>query len=362
MRNFVLAGGALIATTDDTNHTMVDAFGLTQGDFEAIPSENVITEAGHPIADGPFGHVTGYSGYSLAGHYPSLGPYAHEVGRYADRPGTTLAVIERGVLGPGSGPVIFVADIDVFTDHAYAALNATLIKNIFAFAVREPMRPALTIGDVTRAEGDAGTTSFELPVTLTSSTAPADVHWSTAPGTAAEGEDFAAANGDLHFEPGETTKTVTVEVVGDTVIEPDEDFVVNLSSPSGARRDLPAGQGDDRKRRHGHEPHGDQARRQRRRWHEDCRGLHRAREGGRRRTSPEARSPGPSWAPPTRSPLAPTRSARTRTAATRPPLAATATRAAPSRSPPASTPRARSPTTTYRPIPRAARCGRGGCS
>ena len=32
LRAFVLAGGTLIATTDDSGHTMVDAFGLTQGD------------------------------------------------------------------------------------------------------------------------------------------------------------------------------------------------------------------------------------------------------------------------------------------------------------------------------------------
>ncbi|HET8756141.1 MAG TPA: choice-of-anchor Q domain-containing protein, partial [Solirubrobacteraceae bacterium] len=43
LRQFVLDGGTLIATTDDTGHTMVDAFGLEQADGAGNPTENVIT-------------------------------------------------------------------------------------------------------------------------------------------------------------------------------------------------------------------------------------------------------------------------------------------------------------------------------
>jgi subtilase family serine protease len=38
----------------------------------------------------------------------------------------------------------------------------------------------------------------------------------------------------LTFTPGQTSKTVTVNVTGDTVVEPDETFFVNLSAASGA--------------------------------------------------------------------------------------------------------------------------------
>ena len=234
LRSFVLGGGTVIATTDDVGHSMVDAFGLTQGDGSGSPTPNVITEPAHPIASGPFGAVTEYSQFALTGHYPSLGSHAHEVGRYAAGPGTTLAVIERGALGVGSGAVVFVADVDVFSNDG-AGVNADLIKNIFAFVARESARPALAIGDVTKAEGDAGTTTFELPVTLSSGGGPVNVHWATAPGTATEAEDFTAASGNLNFAAGETTKSVTVAVAGDTVPESDEDFVVNLSAASGAR-------------------------------------------------------------------------------------------------------------------------------
>jgi hypothetical protein len=129
--NFVLGGGTLIATTDDTAHTMVDAFGLTQGDGGGVPP-NQITDLDHPIADGPFGTVATYEQFFLTGHYPTIGS-AHEIGENVN--GTTIAVIERGELGPGSGAAIFVADVDVFSSSGGAEVNETLIKNIFAFAL-----------------------------------------------------------------------------------------------------------------------------------------------------------------------------------------------------------------------------------
>ena len=147
LRAFVLAGGTLIATTDDSGHTMVDAFGLTQGDGGGNPTPNTITDTGHPIAGGPFGTVTAFNQYQATGHYPSLGQDAHEVGRNAD--GTSLAVIERGRLGPGSGAAIFVADVDVFSSSVFggATVNATLIKNLFAFATGQSAQPTPPIVD-----------------------------------------------------------------------------------------------------------------------------------------------------------------------------------------------------------------------
>jgi hypothetical protein len=137
LRDFALGGGTLIATTDDTAHTMVDTFGLTQGDGSGFPTLNTITNTAHPVAGGPFGAVTTFNQYFNTGHYPSLGPDAVEVGRNAQ--GTSLAVIDPGVLGPGSGAVILVADVDVFSNgnaapNGGAVVNERLIKNIFAFA------------------------------------------------------------------------------------------------------------------------------------------------------------------------------------------------------------------------------------
>jgi hypothetical protein len=234
LRAFVLGGGTLIATTDDTGHTIVDLFGLTQGDGGGNPTPNTITNPGHPIANGAFGAVTTFNQYAATGHYPTLGPDAVEVGRNAQ--GTSLAVIERGKLGPGSGAAIFVADVDVFSDHGGATENATLIKNLFAFAAGEGPLPALTVGDAAGAEGNAGGRVFTFTVTLSAPSSRAvRVSYATADGTASAPSDYAAAAGTVEFAPGETSKPVSVTVNGDTTVEADERFSLNLSSPSGAR-------------------------------------------------------------------------------------------------------------------------------
>jgi ribosomal protein L24E len=92
----------------------------------------------------------------------------------------------------------------------------------------------LSIVGATTVEGDS-----TKPLTFTVSLAvpqnnTASVNWSTADGTATAGSDYQAAGGTLVFAPGETVKTIAVNVLGDFAKEPDEQFLVNLSSPVNA--------------------------------------------------------------------------------------------------------------------------------
>lgn len=66
------------------------------------------------------------------------------------------------------------------------------------------------------------------------STEPVSVGYSTADGTATAGSDYQATSGTLTFAPGDTSKTFTVLVNGDRLAEPNETFVINLSSPINA--------------------------------------------------------------------------------------------------------------------------------
>ncbi len=94
---------------------------------------------------------------------------------------------------------------------------------------------ALSINDVTLAEGNSGTTSFDFTVTLSPvSTLPVTVSFSTADGTAVVGTDYQPVSGSVTFAPGQTTKTVSVPVTGDVTTEPNETFVVNLNNPINA--------------------------------------------------------------------------------------------------------------------------------
>jgi hypothetical protein len=96
--------------------------------------------------------------------------------------------------------------------------------------------PAISIGDVTLAEGNAGQTAFVFTVSLSeASSREVSVKYGTANGTAKTGDgDFIAKSGTLKFTPGETTKTITVQVNGDRRWEWDEHFFVNLSGAKNA--------------------------------------------------------------------------------------------------------------------------------
>ena len=95
--------------------------------------------------------------------------------------------------------------------------------------------PALSINSVSAAEGNAGTSAFTFTVTLSAASAtPVTVQFATADGTATAGSDYTAASGTLTFAPGVTSQPVVVNVTGDTMVEGNETFVVNLSNPSGA--------------------------------------------------------------------------------------------------------------------------------
>jgi len=94
--------------------------------------------------------------------------------------------------------------------------------------------PTVSINDVSVTEGNSGTVNATFTATLSaSSTASATVRYATAAGTATEGVDYVRRSGTITFSPGQTSRTVSIVVNGDTTFEPDETFLVNLSTPVG---------------------------------------------------------------------------------------------------------------------------------
>jgi hypothetical protein len=58
--------------------------------------------------------------------------------------------------------------------------------------------------------------------------------YATASGTATGGADYTAVSGTLTYTPGQTSKMVSVSILGDLLDEENETFSVNLSSPQNA--------------------------------------------------------------------------------------------------------------------------------
>ena len=116
--------------------------------------------------------------------------------------------------------------------------GATLTDSVGAGQIRNDDTPAtLAVNDVSVAEGDAGPTPATFTITRSGSASATSAVWyrTLASGTASAASDYAAVPAALaSFGPGETTKTVTVNVTGDLAVEGDEVFYLALWAPTGA--------------------------------------------------------------------------------------------------------------------------------
>ena len=120
--------------------------------------------------------------------------------------------------------------VDGYEVAEYRGVHVMLNDGIWTFPA-----PAITIGDVTVTEGNNGSVSAVFMVSLSAAyDQPVTVNFATADGTAASGGDYQAASGMVTFAPGETLKTVTIQVYGDRLPESNETFFVVLSNPTNA--------------------------------------------------------------------------------------------------------------------------------
>jgi len=113
-----------------------------------------------------------------------------------------------------------------------------------AAASPPPPQPTITATDAAAVEGNSGQTNLFFTMKLSNVyTSPVTVDYSTADFSATTPADYLATSGTLTFAPGETSKVVTVKVVGDTVDEHNETFRLNLSNPTNAAVGTPSATG-----------------------------------------------------------------------------------------------------------------------
>lgn len=94
--------------------------------------------------------------------------------------------------------------------------------------------PVISVADTTIVEGDAGATNASFTVTLSgTTTGSVTVMYQTVNGTATGGADYSVTSGTLSFDTG-PSQVILVQVLGDTEVEGDETFDLNLSSPTNA--------------------------------------------------------------------------------------------------------------------------------
>ena len=141
-------------------------------------------------------------------------------------PGQTTKIIRVPVLVDSTQESSETFTVELSTPMGTTLADSTGLGTITA----DPM-PGLSIGDAEPvAEGGAAVFTVTL---VPASNHVVTVTYSTVDGTAVADADFTPTSGTLTFNPNQTTKTIRVPILRDTVHEPSETFTVELDDPTG---------------------------------------------------------------------------------------------------------------------------------
>jgi Ca2+-binding RTX toxin-like protein len=203
---------------------------------DSTAGETTTTEPANP---GQFTLTrTGDLTQSLAVNYTLTGT-ATSVSDYQSLPGTvtfaanaSTATIDLNIVDNNIFEATESVTLELTANAAYtlATANSTTVN------ILDNDRPTISINDVSLTEGNSGTTTATFTVALSNpSSLTTTVDYATADGTTTAGSDYNAVSlTTLIFNPGETSKNITVSILGDTTVEPDETFKVELSNPTNA--------------------------------------------------------------------------------------------------------------------------------
>lgn len=141
-------------------------------------------------------------------------------------------VITRTVTVNVNGDLNYEPD-ETFTVNLSNPANATIAPSQGTGTIlNDDGRPPLSVSNVSRQEGNSGLTPFVFTVTLDQPTGvDTNLVYATEDGTAtAADNDYQPVTGGTATIPaGQTSTTITVQVNGDTTIEKDETFSLNVT-------------------------------------------------------------------------------------------------------------------------------------
>jgi plastocyanin len=164
--------------------------------------------------------------------------------------GTDFQAVSNGTVTITAGQTSSVAEVlvngdatgeldETFTVTLSSPSGATIADGSATGTIQSddgpPPTPSMSIADVKVAEGNGSTTPATFVVSLSNAAAgDVNAHFHTADGTATSPSDYKTKSGKVTVTAGQTTASISVNVVGDRLKEPDETFTVTLSAPSGA--------------------------------------------------------------------------------------------------------------------------------
>jgi Tol biopolymer transport system component len=120
------------------------------------------------------------------------------------------------------------------------AIAGTTAATTLTIGANDPIAYAISAGAATVNEGNSGTTRVRFTVTRSGGiNAASSINYAIG-GTATNGSDYnniggtsgaTGTTGTINFAQGQTAKTITMNVLGDSLVEPNETISVTLSNP-----------------------------------------------------------------------------------------------------------------------------------
>src|SRR5215217_2600993 len=199
-------------------------------DVTVVEGNSGTTQATFVVAlSGPSSQSVSFSFTTSNGTAMEGSDYVASMGASTFAPGE----VEKPVVVLVNGDTVDEIQETLFLDISNVQ-NATVSSNQGKGFIVDDDGPTISINDVSVAEGNAGTKTATFTLSLSGSSVEAiAIRAITAPGTASAPSDFNPINTVVIFQPGTVTRTLDVTIIGDTNLEPNETFSVNLSEPFG---------------------------------------------------------------------------------------------------------------------------------
>ena len=246
-------------SSDPANDPQVTGFNLAAqiGDGLGSNPEPVFQAISNPPTEGKLYGWDFRGGIWDAHPNTWIGELAAGAEQYAQ---SSLVLNTAGTTTPANGLIVrlHISTVGIASGTYDLKLKDTDIGSPSAFipsGSSDPIVPVITNGHITigvatlsiaptdasKAEGNSATTPYTFTVTRTGSTSgTTSVNWAvTGSGTnVANAADFGGTlpAGTVNFAANDTSKTFTVDVSGDTTVEPDEGFTVTLSHAPAERQ------------------------------------------------------------------------------------------------------------------------------
>jgi hypothetical protein len=205
---------------------------LSIADVAVTEGDTGTTQAVFTLTLAPVSGQTVTLDYATADGTATAGTdYTAAAGSVTFAPGVTTQAVSVDVIGD-----VLTEPSETFLVNLANAGNATVSDGQAVGTINDnDAASSLTVDDIAVTEGNSGVIQAVFTVSLAPANAQAvTVDFATADGTATAGTDYTAASGALTFAPGSATQTVSVDVTGDVLDEPDETFALTLTNPTNA--------------------------------------------------------------------------------------------------------------------------------